>query len=126
MEHIPYEESLILKDLGFNEPCFCWYNANAPLILEYGYSKNSEEWLLGKHCTAPLYQQVFDFFREKYNLEGQVKSWKEKGNIVFHYSVQPLGEPSIFRSIDCSTTDYYEARLLCLQKLIKTVKTKIK
>ena len=65
---------------------------------------------------------VLKWFREKYNIEGQVKSWKEKGGIIWHYSIQKIGEPSIFRSIDCTVPTYEEAQLISLIKLIEIVK----
>jgi hypothetical protein len=46
-EFIPYEQALELKELGFDEPCIAIWIDTIPL---------------------PLYQQVFRWFREKYDL----------------------------------------------------------
>lgn len=119
-DFVPYQEALELKELEFNEPCFATYDEDKEFEIQD--FEQTYDTFPSHIIAAPLFSQVFDFFREKHKLEGQIKSWKEKGNIVFHYSVQPLGEPSVFRSIDCSTPDYYEARLLCLQQLIKVIK----
>ncbi len=67
-EFIPYEQSLELKELGFDEPCFGKiYADGGSEQLSYPY-KNSDQ--IGKvtSCSAPLYQQVFRWFREKHNL----------------------------------------------------------
>jgi hypothetical protein len=44
-EFAPYEPSLNLKELGFNEPCFAWYDGRYPSSINQDYCKNSEEWL---------------------------------------------------------------------------------
>ena len=112
-DFIPYELALVLKELGFNEPCIrgwdgfgkIWYHPDSDVVLD-----------------NPTFSQAFRFFRDNFNLEPQVKSWKEKGGIVWHYSIQKIGEPSIFRSSDCAVDSHDEAQLICLQKLIQIVK----
>jgi hypothetical protein len=58
-EFVPYQESLELKKLGFDEPCFGYYSAvnDGKLCrfeqIEFKYCKNTLQPLL----TAPLYQQ---------------------------------------------------------------------
>jgi hypothetical protein len=66
-----YDISLKLKNLGFDEPCLAWYNLNTLCKLGYWKQekniwKNSE--LNTRYITAPLFQQVIDWFREKYNI----------------------------------------------------------
>lgn len=124
-EFVPYQPSFELKELGFNEPCIAKYISRqfAMNVAGKWYKHNSNEITTG-WVSAPLWQQAFRFFREKYGIEGQVKSWKEKGGIIWHYSVQKIGEPSIFRSIDCAAPTYEEAQLACLLKLIEITKQK--
>lgn len=124
----PYNESLELKELGFDKPCFALYSIIEHDDIEIGdfyfgpsYATNATE---GVSILAPTFSQAFRFFRDNFNLEPQVKSWKEKGGIVWHYSIQKIGEPSIFRSSDCAVDSHDEAQLICLQKLIQIVKTK--
>ena len=67
-EFIPYEQALVLKELGFDEPCFAWFilegdGAKSTLVLEKCPKQD-----IGL-CLAPLYQQAFRWFREKYNLK---------------------------------------------------------
>lgn len=126
IDFIPCNEALELRELGFDEVCFGYYNTtwNKPDELLFPqYAGELENWNNTQHlCSAPTFSQAFRFFRKQYNLEPQVKSWKEKGGIVWHYSIQKIGEPSIFRSSDCAVDSHDEAQLICLQKLIQIVK----
>jgi hypothetical protein len=129
-EFIPYEQALSLKELGFDESCFGYYNSEG-LQPSDGFWWNREnknslfvepEKTNDPKISAPTFSQVFRFFRDNFNLEPQVKSWKEKGGIIWHYSIQKIGEPSIFRSSDCAVDSHDEAQLICLQKLIELCK----
>ena len=56
-EFVPYEQALALKELGFDEPCFGYYDEGGNLYTE-----------MVEVLKAPLYQQAFRFFREKHNV----------------------------------------------------------
>jgi hypothetical protein len=63
-EFIPYEESLVLKELGFDEPCYGYYGSHQVYfwtVKTPGHYDNDNNAL-----PAPLYQQAFRWFREKY------------------------------------------------------------
>ena len=62
-EFIPYEQALKLKELGFDKECLKRYYEKE-LVGNGGYFPNS--------IKAPLYQQAFRWFREKYRLDGHV------------------------------------------------------
>jgi hypothetical protein len=64
-EFVPYELALRMKQLGFDENGFAYYYLykDKPLLetqgsYDFGTHSNS--------VTAPLYQQAFRWFREKY------------------------------------------------------------
>jgi hypothetical protein len=62
-EFVPYKEALALKELGFDYCCFCSYNSEGKLAGNYGtYYKIH----LSEVTIAPLFQQAFRWFREKY------------------------------------------------------------
>ena len=62
-EFVPYELALRMKQLGFDEPCFGYYNYNGTHFFDYKPKTDD------KNLTkAPLYQQSFRWFREKYDL----------------------------------------------------------
>jgi hypothetical protein len=50
-EFVPYQESLELKELGFDEPCLMYYDYSCTLVESGVYE-----------CKAPLYQQAFRWF----------------------------------------------------------------
>lgn len=113
-EFVPYEEALVLKELGFNEPCFGYWKSKNWLIQEKtrtdGYTHADQE------CSAPTFSQTFRFFREKCGL----KSWiQEHTADTFIYEIRPHkltdykeGEVYVYEV-------YEEAELACLKKLIE-------
>jgi len=118
-EFIPYEQALELKELGFDEPCFKIYNIKDEK-LETWEIKNS--WLNGDlSITAPLYQQVFRWFREKHKLQAEIL-WRGDMN-CFCYKTGKFKQGSHDFSKDDYNT-YEEAELECLKKLIEIVKEK--
>lgn len=54
---IPYKESIAIKEIGFDKPCFGFYNDNNKPV-GGNYPCNGIN-------SAPLYQQVFDWFEEQ-------------------------------------------------------------
>ena len=113
-EFIPYEQALALKELGFDETSLGFYYDEKGDVFH-----NS---LVLSYLIAPLYQQVFRWFREKYNLESHIKKdWQD--GICLGYESMIECEDGI---IDCGTYNIYEdAELECLKKLIEIVKEKL-
>jgi hypothetical protein len=117
-EFIPYKQALALKELGFDETCFGYWNIDPQLKNPtFNMVKPFEhDWCL----PAPLYQQVFRWFREKYDLISYVhplallqdtKKWC--------YEITNF-ESSWDEDSDLHTPE--EAELACLIKLIEIVK----
>lgn len=125
-EFVPYEEALALKELGFDEPCVAFYEQSKRLSIGFNWLNEGGKNSNLQECTAPLYQQAFRWFREKYNLTTHIQ-WNVGG--VWDYTV----EKSIPRGmLDMSPTRYMvgletyeEAELACLRKLIEIVKEKL-
>jgi len=111
---VPYEPSLDLKELGFNEPCFGYYRYEELLI--QGQSKNSDH---GFSISAPTYSQAFRFFREKYDLFGVVEGKGYDYKRYYVYSINGKWHPS-----RPGLDTYEEAELACLIKLIEIIKNK--
>jgi len=121
-EFIPYEQALELKELGFDEPCFGYYytldGKDWKFADDKQYDSLDEFYNIGSKFTisAPLYQQVFRFFREKYELQAEVL-WR--GDMeCFCYKTGKFKYGSHDFSKDDYTT-YEEAELACLKKLIE-------
>lgn len=73
MKHlfVPYETALELKEKGFDESCLGYYNWKKVFaFMTMGVSNSdAEQALPDGTVTAPIYQQVIDWFREKHNID---------------------------------------------------------
>lgn len=68
----PYDITLILKDMGFNEPCFTYYHDNGERLsyTSMPCSNTNSFWKVDKNILpAPIYSQVIDWFKEKYGIQ---------------------------------------------------------
>lgn len=116
-EFIPYEQALELKELGFDEKCLGYYNIDPSLkhIPFNPFPPFEHEWCL----PAPIYQQAFRWFREKYGLVGLTNIGTQK----FSYYI--FDEKTDSREVTSPMNgSYEEAELACLNKLIELVKNK--
>ena len=132
-EFIPYEQALELKELGFIDDCIAWYSDERTLSFDIdSYNKNfySNVEMHKEECSAPLYQQAFRWFREKYNLFHSVYpigiSTGGKDSYRWRWAAPAIiGEDIIYTDeSDLGFLNYEEAELACLKKLIKIVKQK--
>ena len=116
-EFIPYEQSLALKELGFDEPCLAYYDAEKVFKFP-GTTMCNRNFLDLLTVTAPLYQQAFRWMREKH---GVYSSIFFEDDTKYYYQ---------FNDIDCIVTlntghkTYEEAEQACLDKLIVICKAK--
>jgi hypothetical protein len=116
-EFIPYEQALALKELGFDEPCFGYFSYEE-LVIEGRY-KNSEH---GRSISAPLYQQAFRWFREKYQLLHSITEYNKDGSLITKIYQNKI---VVFENMmNFDITEYEEAELACLNKLIEITKIK--
>jgi hypothetical protein len=121
-EFVPYEQALALKELGFDEPCIAFYNGKfldykiqgGDICSPYLSTENK-----GECPNAPLYQQVFRWFREKYDMASFIQRFEGD---VFDYEINSyiFEEETDFG--DGYFDTYEEAELECLKKLIEIVK----
>jgi hypothetical protein len=116
-EFIPYELSLRMKALGFDEPCFSYYELDGRLsdtpkesgddIKYQGDCKfdNHQNTYLDEDesCSAPLFQQAFRWFREKHRSK--------------HIWIMD-------ELLDTGEYTYDEAELACLKYCIEIVENK--
>jgi hypothetical protein len=129
-EFVSYEIALALKELGFDEPCFMFYEQGTKdKYLQQGvdddywgdYSEprdwNSipnKPWKPFCQCiSAPLYQQAFRWFREKYDLH----SYIEGAYPWFRFYINSEDD----RCEGYKHLLFEEAELECLKKLIEIV-----
>ena len=124
-EFVPYEPSLALKELGFNEPCFAFYNGKFIQSTEFDFdSYNSID--VGHHPLAPTFSQAFRWLLKNHNLYGIIiptitMNWTFKTMTV----VEDIMEVPPYKHVDANDFNTYEeAELACLIKLIQIVKEK--
>jgi len=124
-EFVPYEQALALKELGFNEPCFAWYDGRYPSSINQDYCKNSEEWLNTIHCATPTFSQAFRWFREKHKLYHTINMFGDWDKPQYSYLVsgRTMNNPAHMWYFE-DKDSHEEAELACLIKLIEIVKNK--
>jgi hypothetical protein len=135
---VPYQLALRMKFLGFNEPCFGYYESqneklvisfnNLPLTEEQSkrpglYTTDNRNGSLPQWAVAvPLYQQAFRWFREKYSYQSFISPSNELTYLAYDFTLKGFG--GYFKSKQFKT--YEEAELACLEKLLEIVEEKQK
>ena len=120
-EFIPYEQALSLKELGFDEECFSYYNYKEEITFSSCFNKLPII-MSGKKCAIPTFSQAFRWFREKYGLKIGIDVWANNYEKWWYciYS-KKNGEWDIL--LENNNIEFYEeAELECLNKLIELCK----
>ena len=123
-QFLTYELAVELKKLGFGESCFGYYTVDEVLNFDsLKMFKGSDLTTITSQSDwttlAPLWQQAFRFFREKYGLHYiickniQMDGYGYREVILSPYMEE--NENTIFKT-------YEEAELECLVKLIEIAK----
>ena len=112
-EFIPYEQALELKKLGFDEPCLSYYEGES-FSYHLATMTSGDDYII----PAPLFQQAFRWFREKYMLYLHIV-FIEKG---WHWDVYHLDRGLVTQPELKYYHSYEEAELACLRKLIELIK----
>ncbi len=131
-EFVPYELSLELKQLGFDEPCFGSYVKLTAtqttffvndVVDEINRETPLHESLITK---APLYQQAFRWFREKYEIDSAIlPTGSTPYQFRLYHKLQDTIKVQLYSDyMGKEYKTYEEAELACLQNLIEIVKTK--
>ena len=124
-EFCTYEQSLALKELGFNEPFYTFGNS---YYYRNGFFSQANDDALDyfkrfgdEVVIAPLKQQAFKFFREKYKLHGSteppVSNRRDSWGCYIQHTVNMQ---CVFQNIGYIT--YEEAESACIDKLIELAK----
>ena len=121
-EFIPYEQALELKELGFDEPCLAFYDGKGTEQIYFNSHRNGsgdyEPFKKMERITwfgAPLYQQAFRWFRDKYQILHLIKD--EAGLYEYQFNYRANHYYGVYET-------YEEAELACLKKLIEIAKNK--
>lgn len=141
-EYPSYTIAKQLKEIGFDEPCFAYYDPETldvcfsigeltfgAFINDYLGPTNSQilEDLSGYFgisdeaddpVSAPTYYEVFKWFREKHGLYSCI-AWVTKG-----YDFYIKKEHGKILNVTHISTNYRDAEIECIQYLINEVKKK--
>ena len=149
-EFVPYEQSLALKELGFDEPCLTYYFSDGafndaaeeddtlyPGDPRFYSDTNSslaecrENELKYKAISAPTFSQSFRFFREKYGLRNSITDFiDDETGIEWDYEIAIIGtdldekgnyEPLVDYSVDDETRKFKTYEEAELGCLIKLI-----
>ena len=116
-EFIPYEQALALKELGFDEPCFAYFDREDNQVLKFDVCYEN------KNLSAPTFSQAFRWFREKYGIPSHIATYWQHDWNDYSYQYYFVENKKEWNDIEHYNT-YEEAELACLKKLIEIVKTK--
>jgi hypothetical protein len=121
-EFLQYTEALALKELGFDEECIATFTDSKLMVhgkesldsIKGSGLHNRHLGTSGRIITAPLFQQCWRWFREKYQISPTIHCMSEQGNSWKYHIPNEGGEKDFLT--------YEEAELECLKQLIKIVK----
>jgi hypothetical protein len=115
-EFVPYELAVKLKELGFDEPCFGYYDNAGKLYYNTNGQPVEKDWVWVDNqilptdmILVPTFSQAFRWFRENHDLNYVIvkaESW--------FYTINGCNTQEGFNT-------YEEAELACLTKLIEIV-----
>ena len=113
-----YNQSLALKKLGFDMPCFGWYEHNGNFY--YCYQEglvppSPSKKLIKGCCLAPIKSQVFEWFRKEHKLHGNIIIAETNCGFKIQYLSDYINQ--WFASYE----SYEEAESACIDKLIEIV-----
>ena len=121
-EFCTYNQALRLKALGFKERVLTYYENGVPKLHNdiTGWDFNTSFMTC---VSRPTYSQVFQWFRENYELWFRPDYYDEMKEYDFQGSIHELGKYSAVADIGNHKTPK-EAELACLDKLIEIVESK--
>lgn len=136
-EFVSYEQAIALKELGFGAPPLEGFQQGSVFYFENGklyydghpmYSSTCHEGII----MAPLKQQVFRWFREKYSLEIILcpDCFNEPSKLLREYKIISIDKSIILDQCTDQKhwirkgcfVSYEEAENACIDKLIEIVK----
>ena len=123
-EFVPYELAVKLKAIGFDKPCFGLYAPPSKTVFLHHYGILTAK----EQVLAPLYQQVFTWFREEHELYHDITLTADKELTGFYVLIHKLNG-LVFNEdgsveLDIETTNREEAELIILDKMIEIVELK--
>lgn len=126
-EFVDFETALALAELGFssslrwNEDVMAGYNVVDRELYMCHLNDDGSFYIPDEDIHAPLKQQVFKFFRKKYNFHPLIRLGRHyKKGTVFDFDIFVGPESRI--KFDNYWKSYEEAENACIDKLIELAK----
>ena len=131
-----YNQSLALKELGFNEPCFAYYQKSAVIgndtilpiqIMDKSSNFNDVDYSkIGvPFWSAPLKSQVFEWARKEHKIHCSYGTTSDSREEVNGYCISNFIDGNRnYLHIDWEVGTYDEAESACIDKLIEIIKKK--
>ena len=123
MKHlfVPYELAVKLKEKGFDEPVIASYKSefkNDIYPTKYWSEDNRNSMWIEGIISAPLYQQVIDWFREKHNLHIEVR--RNLDGWAYNIIEFSKGNKCIISKPN-ETEDYYQELKTAIEEALKLI-----
>lgn len=120
--HCTHEQSLALKEIGFDIPTRDYYDKSGNLCNHDGYFWNyNQKNLLEDITSAPTHSEVLQWAREKKGIHGEVSILEWDKEYAIWYYIKPEAEvpslPEFYPSWD-------EAESALVNKIIEIIKEK--
>ena len=133
-QFVTYEIALKLKELGFNDECLACYtphlgNGIFELISKGSSNEKSafnERFVKANSvngCSAPLWQQVIDWVREKQNIYINVEPITFDDEPTYVFEIINLKNGMLLNDINSSFEDPNEAHEQAILKAIDIIKS---
>jgi hypothetical protein len=129
-EFITYDQAAALKELGFDEKCFCYFDDDKELRTCVGLNNWNQHLGFPYFISVQLYQHAFRFFRDNHQLFYTIETncSQLSSEWGFDYTIYDKGndkwlstEPQNCPPGETTYKTYEEAESDCLNKLIKIV-----
>ena len=129
-ELIPYNLALSMKQLGFNELCYGYYEHTKPTSPVTSNLKNEEIWLGELDCTAPHWLQAQEWILKTYDIYLTIipdlsTAGYYKIYIVGPFIAKTLHERAVLWEGDGVLRQYQNAKEYILAKALEILTTGI-
>lgn len=125
-ELISYNDSLMLRELGFDEACFAWYSKGQLILEHHIIFTGDQSYMREEDCNAPTFSQAFRFFRETFNFFSCVQLHLNFPT-RYYFIIDEIGNDDFVYHTEDKTIfydKYEDAEIACLKLLIELVKNK--
>ena len=112
-----YEQALALKELGFDEPCFGFFDTFTNEVKGGNFPCEGSN-------KAPLKSQIFKWFGDEHNLIGCIDYSKRNNWCYIIREIITINDTLIDSKTDGGFNTYEQVQESCIDKLIEIIKEK--